>query len=63
MPSKAWKKDMASCTISEPATFEIVRSSACVATLTARRDMRVGTSSARNNLFSKKRVRRRGAVQ
>ena len=37
MPSKAWKKATASWTISAPATLEMVRSSAWVATETARR--------------------------
>ena len=38
IPSKAWKKLTASCTISAPATLAIVRSRAWVATPTARSD-------------------------
>ena len=37
IPSKAWKKATASWTISVPATLEIVRNRAWVATETARR--------------------------
>ena len=61
IPSKAWKKATASCTISAPATLAIVRSRAWVATPTARSDIRVGTSRARKSRFSRNRVSRRGA--
>ena len=61
MPWNAWKNATASWTISAPATFEIVRSRACVATETARRYARVGMSTARNSRFSRNCVSRRGA--